>query len=85
VRIIDRGELFLAPDGGLMHIAEALGKPGLCLFSKLRPEWRLLPGSRLQTLYTDDVMDSIPQDLILEHFLAVARQRYGTPAQPILT
>lgn len=77
VRVIDAGDLFLAPDGGLMHIAEALDKPGLCLFSKLRPEWRLLPGSRLHTLYTDEVMDAIPQPAILESFLAVARSRYG--------
>jgi hypothetical protein len=83
VQTIDRGELFLGPDGGLMHVAEALSKPGLCLFSRLLPEWRLLPGSRLQTLYTDDVMDAIPQEQILERFLAVAHQRYGAPAQRI--
>lgn len=83
VQTIDRGELFLGPDGGLMHVAEALSKPGLCLFSRLLPEWCLLPGSRLQTLYTDDVMDAIPQEQILERFLAVARQRYEAPAQRI--
>lgn len=38
---------FIGCDSGLMHMAEALDKLGLAMFGHIRPEWRLLPESRI--------------------------------------
>lgn len=74
---IGRSEWFLGADGGLMHIAAALDKPGVCLFSEIRPEWRLLPACRLQSVYTPAAMDNISVATIVGKFIAQADLDYA--------
>lgn len=73
-REIQHCALFIGTDGGLMHIAAALEKPGVALFAEIRPEWRLLPGNPLTPLYTPRAMADIPQAEIAAAFIAAARR-----------
>ncbi|MEX3941243.1 glycosyltransferase family 9 protein [Paraburkholderia sp. BR10937] len=58
--VIDRCSFFLGADGGLMHIAAALGKPGVAIFSEIRPEWRLHTRSKMRPIFTDGSINEIP-------------------------
>lgn len=78
-REIQRCALFIGADGGLMHIAAALDKPGVALFAEIRPEWRLLPSNPLTPLYTPGAMADIPPAEIAATFIA-AVQRTAAPA-----
>jgi len=78
VRLIATGDLFLSASNGLVQIAEALCKPGLCLFSGIHPEWRLIPGSTLHALYSGHDIGQIPAQTIAEHIIAQAGQCYAT-------
>lgn len=69
-REIQRCALFIGADGGLMHIAATLDKPGVALFAEIRPEWRLLPDNPLTPLYTSGAMADIPLTEIVAAFLA---------------
>lgn len=73
-REIQRCALFIGADGGLMHIASALDKPGVALFAGIRPEWRLLPDNPLTPLYTPGAMADIPLTEIVAAFLATLCQ-----------
>lgn len=53
VETIASAEFFIGCDGGLMHIAQALEKPGVALFGGIKPEWRLHPDSQLQPLWAE--------------------------------
>jgi hypothetical protein len=61
-RIIERSAAFVGADGGLMHIAAALDKPGVALFCEIRPEWRLHPRSRIVGLFDAVAIDRIAAD-----------------------
>lgn len=59
---------FVGCDSGLMHLAEALDKPGIALFGHIWPEWRLLPESRLACFFHKDTVIHIEPDLIAANF-----------------
>lgn len=61
---------FLGPDGGLMHIAVALDKPGLGLFVEIDPRMRLLPGSRVKGLRASGALGDMASNDIAEGLLA---------------
>lgn len=75
-RAIQECALFVGSDGGLMHCASALDRPGVALFGRIRPELRLPPVSGLRGLY--DAADvngndpSIVADAILDRWRASA-------------
>lgn len=73
-REIQRCAFFLGADGGLMHLAAALGKPGVALFVEIRPEWFLLPDNPLTPLYAAEAMADIPQAEIVAAFLAAVHR-----------
>ncbi len=68
--LIGQCQQFLGPDGGLMHVAIALGRPGLALFTGIAPRLRVLPGTAMATLHTPDGLHSLPVDTITSRFLA---------------
>lgn len=59
-------DLFFGCDSGLMHLAEALNKPGLVLFGHIRPEWRLLPGTRLRACFSTQTVSDLSVDELLQ-------------------
>jgi Glycosyltransferase family 9 (heptosyltransferase) len=47
-------DAFVGMDGGLMHVAAALAKPGLAIFSGIDPRMRLRPNARMRALCEPD-------------------------------
>lgn len=81
-REIQRCALFIGPDGGLMHIAAALDKPGVALFAEIRPEWRLLSDNPLIPLYTSGAIAETPlEEIVTAFFAALNRTTIPTPIQ----
>lgn len=80
-REIQRCALFLGADGGLMHIAAALDKPGVALFAEIRPEWRLLPGNPLTPIYTPGAMADIPPAEIAATFISTVQRTTAAAPQ----
>jgi hypothetical protein len=58
--LIQRSSFFIGADGGLMHIAAALGKPGVAIFCEIKPEWRLHSNSKIRTVFSEQDINSIP-------------------------
>jgi len=52
-------DAFLGTDGGLMHLAVALDKPGAALFVEIDPRLRLLPGSPMRALFALTELDGL--------------------------
>lgn len=69
---IARSEYYLGVDGGAMHIAEALNKPGLAIFAApIRPEWRLLNTTRLHAVDSGASVNSLAAGDISRIFLSL--------------
>lgn len=67
--VMAENESFIGCDSGLMHLAEALGKPGVALFGHIRPEWRLLPTSHLHPIFAQKTVNTIPTQGIVKAFM----------------
>jgi hypothetical protein len=52
-------DAFLGVDGGLMHVALAFDKPGLGLFTQIRPEWRMHPDARMQSHFQMEPLSTL--------------------------
>ncbi|KVN96566.1 hypothetical protein WJ70_09805 [Burkholderia ubonensis] len=61
---IEQSSFFVGADGGLMHIAAALRKPGIGIFSEIRPEWRLHPDSKMKAIFTAGDINEIAVEQI---------------------
>lgn len=66
---IGSAEFFLGCDGGLMHIAQALEKPGIALFGAIKPEWRLHPDSKLKALWTESNVNDFEPSFIADQMI----------------
>jgi len=74
VRIMHGCDAFLGADGGLMHLAVACDLPGLAVFVEIDPALRLLPGTRLRSLFTEGAIDALPAEQIALAWLEALRQ-----------
>jgi hypothetical protein len=63
-------DAFLGTDGGLMHVAVALGKPGLALFAAVDPILRLPPPTRLRSLLAPHAMSDLGAQEVARAFIA---------------
>ncbi|MDQ2734824.1 MAG: hypothetical protein M3Y55_07515 [Pseudomonadota bacterium] len=63
-------DAFLGVDGGLMHLAMALGTPGLGLFAQVDPAYFLRPGGTMQALRCEDEVSALEPERIATTFLA---------------
>ncbi len=70
VRTIRDADAFLGPDGGLMHVAAAAGKPGLALFAEIDPSLRLAPQTCLRSLLAPRVMADLDAREVADAFIA---------------
>jgi ADP-heptose:LPS heptosyltransferase len=70
---IEQSSFFVGADGGLMHIAAALRKPGVGIFSEIHPEWRLHRNSKMKAIFTKGEINEIAVDQIsntvLDYFM----------------
>lgn len=71
---MSRCSYFIGCDSGLMHLAESLDKPGIALFGHIRPEWRLLPESRLLKLFDPFTVNNLSLDDVAVDFVRVFRE-----------
>ena len=62
--LIKRSSFFVGADGGLMHIAAALGKPGVAIFCEIKPEWRLHSKSKMRPVFSELDINSIPAERV---------------------
>ena len=74
---VARCTYFLGCDSGLMHLAEALNKPGVALFGHIRPEWRLLPESSLAKSFDPKTVNNMHPDWIAEEFVRTCYAKAG--------
>jgi heptosyltransferase-2 len=57
-------DAFLGADGGLMHVALAFDKPGLGLFTHIRPEWRMHSDARMRSHFQMEPLSTLmPRDV----------------------
>jgi ADP-heptose:LPS heptosyltransferase len=64
--LVGTSDLFFVGDGGVAHIAAALGKKGVALFGETNPvEWRPL-STKVETLYHPLHVDSLSDQTIFE-------------------
>jgi hypothetical protein len=81
--LIEQSRFFVGADGGLMHIAAALGKPGVAMFCQIKPEWRLHSQSKMRTVFAEQDINSIPTETIASEVTDYCRtllqfSRHGT-------
>lgn len=62
-------QYFLGSDGGLMHIAVALNKPGVAIFAEVPPQWRLLATSRIYEISAPKSVNTIAVEEIVNAFM----------------
>ena len=63
-------DVFLGVDGGLMHVAVAVGKPGLALFADIDPAHRLRPGTTMRSIRSDGEVSRVDAGRVAAEFLA---------------
>lgn len=76
VSLVDQADVFLFGDGGAGHIAGALGKPGVSLFSNLNAyvRWAVLSG-RVVQLYDKSNVNNIDLTCITSSLLSCLSRR----------
>jgi hypothetical protein len=70
-------DAFLGPDGGLMHIAVAAGKPGLALFAGIDPSLRLPEATSLRSLFAPRALADLEVQAVADAFIAACTANRG--------
>ncbi len=63
-------DAFLGVDGGLMHVAMAVGTPGLALFAQVDPAYFLRSVGTMQALRCEDEVSALEPERVAATFLA---------------
>jgi hypothetical protein len=71
-------DAFLGTDGGLMHCAVALDKPGVALFGRFSPQLLLPPRAAMHPLYDALDVNNIPPAAVADAVL-MKMQKWETP------
>jgi hypothetical protein len=66
---ISQCDAFLGVDGGMMHVAVAVGTPGLALFANIDPAYCLRPASTMRALRSDGDVSDLPAEQVADAFL----------------
>ena len=69
IQVVRDSDAFLGTDGGLMHVAAALGKPGLALFVEIDPGLRLPASSPLRGLLAPRTLAELNADDVARAFI----------------
>ena len=69
--IINKSQLFICCDGGLMHAANALQTPILALYAKLTPQMQLTDKIVSFSLFDDEDVNNIKVSAIVEEYLKI--------------
>lgn len=75
--IIQESSFFIGADGGLMHIAAALRKHGVGLFSEILPEWRLHSESKMGAIFTSGDINEIGTERIGHEVIGHCQTLFG--------
>lgn len=75
-------DVFLGVDGGLMHIAVAVGIPGVALFADIHPAYFLRPESTMHALRSPGDVSALAPAAVAAAFLAKVEGRVGAPRAP---
>lgn len=51
--VINNCKLFVGIDSFPMHVAQVLKKPGVCFFGSIKPETRIIKGSKIKSVYAN--------------------------------
>jgi hypothetical protein len=64
-QIVKKSRLLICADGGLLHAANAVKTPVVCLFYGLNPNVRLIKGNKSIALYnSQSINDILPKDIL---------------------
>lgn len=75
-------DAFLGVDGGLMHIALAFDKPGLGLFTLIRPEWRMHAEARMRSHYQMEALATLDPRDVARQFVTATESALEQPGSP---
>ena len=74
-------DAFLGVDGGLMHVAVAVGTPGLALFADIEPAYFLRPGGSMAAMRSKGDVSALDAARVAAEFLS-ALPRWLEAARP---
>lgn len=72
--LIQQSSFFIGADGGLMHIAAALRKPGVAIFCDIKPEWRLHSNSKMRPVFSEQDINDIAPEKIADAVIDYCRE-----------
>ncbi len=70
-------DAFLGVDGGLMHVAVAVGTPGLALFANIDPAYFLRPGGTMVAMRSEAEVSALDAARVAAEFLAALPRFIG--------
>jgi len=71
--LVERCSLVLCADGGLLHVANAVATPTVCLFAQEYPAFRYTPSDRFRALRSEENVNTIePEAVVREVEAAMA-------------
>ncbi|CAD6559377.1 hypothetical protein LMG28140_06615 [Paraburkholderia metrosideri] len=83
--LIQQSSFFIGADGGLMHIAAALRKPGVAIFCDIKPEWRLHSNSKMRPVFSEHDINAIAPERVAAAVVEYCRELTQTATSALPT